>query len=116
MQSILGGIRFKKVYSLFDDKYKITFRALTSKESDLAYRQIVIDGQKDFQGRALGGTDFYWRNLQAYRMAMSLERIESVQYGAIEIPTLEEAEIESFSGSSMQDKMLPFLKIGRAHV
>jgi hypothetical protein len=109
VQSILGGIRFKKVYSLFDDKYKISFRSLTSKESDMAYRQIVIDGQKDFKGRALGGTDFYWRNLQAYRMVMSLESIESVQYGKIEIPSIEDADIEEFSGGSLQDKLIPFL-------
>ena len=109
VQSILGGIRFKKMYSLFDDKYKITFRALTSKESDMAYRQIVIDGQKDFQVRTLGGTDFYWRNLQAYRMVMSLESIESVQYGRIEVPTIEEADIDGVAGKHLQDKMVPFL-------
>lgn len=109
VQSILGGIRFKKIYSLFDDKYKITFRALTSKESDMAYRQIVIDGQKDFQVRTLGGTDFYWRNLQAYRMVMSLESIESVQYGRIEVPTIEEADINGVAGRPLQDKMVPFL-------
>ena len=109
VQSILGSIRFRKVYSLFDDKYKVAFRALTSRESDLAYRQIVIDGQKDFQGRVMGGTDFYWRNLQAYRMVMSLESIESVQYGRIEIPTIEEAEIEGVTGKNLQDKLIPFL-------
>lgn len=109
VQSILGGIRFKKIYSLFDDKYKITFRALTSKESDIAYRQIVIDGQKDFQGRVLGGTDFYWRNLQAYRMVMSLESIESIQYGRIEVPTIDEADIDGTAGKHLQEKLVPFL-------
>jgi hypothetical protein len=69
----------------------------------------VIDGQKDFKGRALGGTDFYWRNLQAYRMVMSLESIESVQYGTIEVPSIEDADIEEFSGGSLQDKLIPFL-------
>lgn len=108
VQSILGGIKFKKEYLLFDGKYKLTFRALTSKESDLAYRQIVIDGQTDFQSRVMGGTDFYWRNLQAYRMVMSLESIESVQYGRIELPTIEEAEIE-FEGKTLQSKLIPFL-------
>jgi len=108
VQSILGGIKFKKEYLLFDGKYKLTFRALTSKESDLAYRQIVIDGQTDFQQRVMGGTDFYWRNLQAYRMAMSLESIESVQYGRIELPTIDEAEIE-FEGKTLQNKLIPFL-------
>ena len=109
VQSILGGTRFKKIYSMFKNKYKITFRALTSKESDIAYRQIVIDGQRDYKTKILGGTDFYWRNLQAYRMAMSLESIESVTYGKIEVPTLEDAEIEGTSNKQIQDKLVPFL-------
>ena len=109
VQSILGGVRFKKSYSMFKDKYKITFRALTSKESDIAYRQIVIDGQRDYKTKVLGGTDFYWRNLQAYRLAMSLESVESVTYGKVEIPTLEEAEIEGTNNKQIQDKLVPFL-------
>jgi hypothetical protein len=109
VQSILGGIRFKKTYSMFKDKYKITFRALTSKESDIAYRQIVIDGQRDYKTKVLGGTDFYWRNLQAYRLAMSLESIESVTYGKLEIPTLEDAEIDGTTNKQIQDKLIPFL-------
>ena len=109
VQSILGSIRFKKSYDMFNGQWKVTFRALTSKESDLAFRQIVIDGQTDFNGRALGGTDFYWRNLQAYRMAMSLESIESTTYGTIEVPMMADAQIEDFTGKDLQSKLVPFL-------
>ena len=109
VQSILGAIRFKKAYDMFNGQWKVTFRALTSKESDLAFRQIVIDGQTDFNGRALGGTDFYWRNLQAYRMAMSLESIHSETYGTLEIPMLADAQIEDFTGKDLQSKLVPFL-------
>lgn len=109
VQSILGNIRFKKSYDMFNGKYKVVFRALTSKESDMAFRQIVLDGQKDFQDRALAGTDFYWRNLQAYRMVMSLESITSVEYGTLEIPTLAEAELDGVSGKDAQARLIPFL-------
>jgi hypothetical protein len=109
VQSILGAIRFKKAYDMFNGQWKVTFRALTSKEADLAFRQIVIDGQTDFNGRALAGTDFYWRNLQAYRMAMCLESIHSDTYGTIEVPMLADAQIEDFTGKDLQSKLVPFL-------
>jgi hypothetical protein len=109
VQSILGSIRFKKSYSMFDGKYTIVFRALTSKESDMAFRQIVLDGQTDFQNRAIAGTDFYWRNLQAYRMTMSLESITSEDYGMLEVPTITEAVIPDFNGKDLQSKMVPYL-------
>ena len=109
VQSILGNIRFKKSYDMFNGKYKVVFRALTSKESDMAFRQIVLDGQKDFQDRAIAGTDFYWRNLQAYRMVMSLESITSSEYGTLDVPTISDAELEGIAGKDLQAKLIPFL-------
>jgi hypothetical protein len=109
VQSILGGTRHRKTYELFGGKFKVTFKALTTKESDIAYRQIVIDGQIDYNGRILAGTDFYWRNLQAYRMVMSLESVESVSYGKVEIPSLADANIEDQSFKNLQEKLIPFL-------
>ena len=109
VQSILGSIRFKKSYKMFEGKYKVTFRSLTSKESDMAFRQIVLDGQVDYQTRALAGTDFYWRNLQAYRMVMSLECITSSEYGTIEVPSIADAVIDGFTGKDLQSKMVPYL-------
>lgn len=111
VQSILGSIRFKKSYEMFDGKYKVVFKAITTKEADIAYRQIVIDGQLDYNSRIIGGTDFYWRNLQAYRMVMSLDSIESVDYGRVSVPSLEEAEIEMPDSGpiKLQNKLVPFL-------
>lgn len=109
VQSILGGTRHRKTYELFGGKFKVTFKALTTKESDIAYRQIVIDGQMDYNSRILAGTDFYWRNLQAYRMVMSLESVESVSYGRVEIPSLADATIEDQSFKNLQEKLIPFL-------
>lgn len=109
VQSILGGTRHRKTFELFGGKYKVTFKALTTKESDIAYRQIVLDGQVDYNSRLLAGTDFYWRNLQAYRMVMSLESLESVSYGKVEIPSLADADINGESFKSLQEKLIPFL-------
>lgn len=109
VQSILGGLRFTKVYELFNDKYRITFRALTSKESDIAYRQIVLDGQMDLNSKMLAGTDFYWRNLQSYRMVMSLEELYSSDYGTLTVPILADLDIEECRGKSLQSKLIPFL-------
>jgi hypothetical protein len=109
VQSILGGTRHRKTYELFGGKFKVTFKALSTKESDIAYRQIVIDGQIDYNGRLMAGTDFYWRNLQAYRMVMSLESVESVSYGKVEIPSLADADIDGQSFKNLQEKLVPFL-------
>ena len=110
VQSVLGNIRFKKRYELLGGKYVVVFRALTSKESDMAFRQIVIDGQRDLKNMAAGGQDFYWRNLQAYRMTMSLESITSESYGTMEIPTLDSADLKGMEGKDVQSKMPAFLE------
>lgn len=91
VQSILGGIRFKKTYNLFGDKLRITFRTLTTAESDMAYKQIIIDSQKDIRNRVIGDTSFYWKTLMAYRALMAVEKIESA-YNVVEVPPIMEIE------------------------
>ena len=111
VQSILGNFRFKKKFVLFNNEYRVTFRALTSKECDMAFRQIVLDSQYDYKNNVAGSTDFYWRNLQAYRLAMSLQCIDSDSYGSIDIPSLDEADIPGVSNDPLQiqSKMPPYL-------
>lgn len=111
VQSILGNFRFKKKFSLFNNEYRVTFRALTSKECDMAFRQIVLDSQYDYKNNVAASTDFYWRNLQAYRLAMSLQCIDSDSYGSIDIPSLDEADIPGVSNDPLQiqSKMPPYL-------
>jgi hypothetical protein len=111
VQSILGNFRFKKKFSLFNNEYRVTFRALTSKECDMAFRQIVLDSQYDYKNNVAASTDFYWRNLQAYRLAMSLQCIDSDSYGSIDVPSLDEADIPGVSNDPLQiqSKMPPYL-------
>lgn len=96
VQSILGAIRFKKVYTVFDGKLKIVFRALTSAESDAAYKQLILDAQNDVQSKIIGDSSFYWRTLMAYRSIMAVERIESDE-NIIEIPPVLEIEVDEDS-------------------
>jgi hypothetical protein len=93
VQSILGGIRFKKVYELFGGRLKVTFRALTSAESDTAYKQLIIDAQNDVQSKIIGDSSFYWRTLMAYRSVMGVEKIES-DVNIIEVPPVLEIEVD----------------------
>lgn len=111
VQSILGNFRFKKKFNLFNNEYRVTFRALTSKECDMAFRQIVLDSQYDYKNNVAASTDFYWRNLQAYRLAMSLQCIDSDSYGSIDIPSLDEADISGVSNDPLQiqSKLPPYL-------
>lgn len=93
VQSILGGIRYKKVYELFGGKLRITFRTLTTAESDMAYKQLVVDAQNDVQSKIVGDTSFYWRTLMAYRVAMAVEKLES-DVNIIEIPPILDIEVD----------------------
>ena len=104
VQSILGGIRFKKVYSVFGDQLRITFRTLTSAESDMAYKQLVVDCNNDIQTKILGDTSFYWRTLMAYRCILSVEKLESNE-GITEIPAISEISVDEGSYSKPNTKL-----------
>jgi hypothetical protein len=93
VQSILGNLRFKKVYSLFGGNLHITFRTLTTSESDMAYKQIIIDAQKDITTKVIGDTSFYWKTLMAYRAMMAVEKVES-NLNVTEVPPISEIEAD----------------------
>lgn len=93
VQSILGGIRFKKSYSVFGGRLTIVFRSLTTAESDMAYKQLIVDAQNDLQSKILSDTSFYWRTLMAYRAMMSIEKIESAD-NVVEVPPISEIEVD----------------------
>lgn len=104
VQSILGGVRFKKIYSVFGDRMHITFRTLTSSESDMAYKQLIVDSNNDIQTKILGDTSFYWRTLMAYRCIMSIERVESSE-GILEIPAIANIAVDDESYSRPNTKL-----------
>jgi hypothetical protein len=96
VQSILGGVRFRKKYSLFGDRLTVTFRALSTAESDMAYKQLIVDAQDDIQTKVLSDTTFYWRTLMAYRSVMAVEKIESAE-NILEVPEIKDIEIDADS-------------------
>ena len=104
VQSILGSIRFKKVYELYGGRIKITFRTLTTAESDMAYKQLLVDAQNDLQSKILGDTSFYWRTLMAYRAVIAVERIES-ENSIIDIPPIDEIEVDADSYAKPNTKL-----------
>lgn len=104
VQSILGGIRFKKVYSVFGGMLTITFRALTTAESDMAYKQLIVDAQSDLQSKILSDTSFYWRTLMAYRAVMSIERLESKD-NIVEVPPIEEIDVDEATYAKPNTKL-----------
>lgn len=93
VQSLLGGLRFKKTYSLFGGKLRIVYRTLTTYESDMAYKQVLIDAQKDIHTKAIADSSFYWRTLMAYRAMMAVERVES-DINVVEVPPVSEIEAD----------------------
>ncbi len=104
VQSILGAIRFKKSYELFGGALKITFRALSTAESDMAYKQLIVDAQDDIQTKVLSDSSFYWRTLMAYRSVMAIERIES-EKNILEIPEISEIEVDPKAYSKPNTKL-----------
>jgi len=94
VQAVLGGQRFRQERLLFGGRLKLTFRSLTSREVDMAFRQIVVDAQADLKNRLVNDTPFYWRNLMTYRMLMSIEKVESDVNGTIEVPPVDEIDCE----------------------
>jgi hypothetical protein len=93
VQSILGSVRFKKAYQLFGGRITIVFRTLTVAESDMAYKQLIVDSNNDIQSRIISDTMFYWRTLMAYKAVMSVERIES-EAGVLQIDPIMDIEVD----------------------
>jgi hypothetical protein len=86
-----GNKRFTKQYSLLGGTVSVIFRVLTSKESDLAWRQTAIDAKRS----PMAGQDEYWRNLMTYRMVMAIEKVTSRSGGPVENPPIHEWDIPS---------------------
>lgn len=72
MAVTLGGERFKKSYSLLNDRYSVTFRGLFAEENTIIHHQLLLD-QKD--GHFVTDTEWFLR-LFEYRLACSIARVE----------------------------------------
>lgn len=68
---LLGNARFKKRYSLLNDKFIVTFRSLLADENTIIQRQLALDAEaKEFVTQ-----DELFLRLFEYRLACSLESV-----------------------------------------
>lgn len=73
VQSVLGQIPFKKQYELLGGRMLVTFRSLSSEESDMTFTQVAWDaGRGDILEEGQ-----YFRTLTDYRMVLSLSSIKT---------------------------------------
>lgn len=89
-----GAQRFGKDYQLLGGRMTVTFRSLTAKESDTAWRQVAVDGHRDIKAQLVETEDNYWRNLMTYRMVMSIERLWSAAQGPQDNPVLDDWQVD----------------------
>jgi hypothetical protein len=97
LASVGAGQRFRKRYVLYEGRLAVTFRGLTAREADMAYRQIAIDAQRDALKQVYGPQAALWSTLDGYRLVMSLESIESREQGKIEVPEVGSVECDAQS-------------------
>jgi hypothetical protein len=89
-----SGQRFTKTYNLLGGRVVVTFRTLTSKESDMAWRQVAVDGSRDLRSNTIETEDSYWRNLMTYRMVLGVARLWTPTQGPQENPELDDWQVD----------------------
>jgi len=95
LQTVLGGVRFFKTFTLLGGAVKVTFRTLMSTESDMALQQIAFDAR---QGRI--ATQAEWlQKVTDYRMAMALDSISLRGTGLQKLPPIAENEFDEIDPS-----------------
>ena len=90
--AVVGGKRFKKIYSIFGGKMKICFRSLLTKEVDMANRQILVDASKQNTDNSSPALTHHMTNLLGYRTVMALEYVETDNDGKTEITEIFQTE------------------------
>lgn len=106
VQAVLGQQRFRKTYALLGGRLRVTFRSLLTSESNMAFRQVLVDAQSDLKNRLVQDTAFYWRNLTTYRTVMALESVDSAATGTIEIAPVDEIETDPGAFSFPDTKLI----------
>lgn len=72
IQTILGGIRFRKTYEAYGGRLKFTFRSLSPLESNMAFDQADNDTASSKISTGLQ----YMRRLEDYRLVSAIESLE----------------------------------------
>ena len=88
--AIDSGDRVRQVVELLGGRLRVCFRDLIPTESDMAYRQTVIDAGNSITQKVVPDQEQLWGNLHSYRLAMGIEWIETSGQGKLEVPTLAE--------------------------
>ena len=104
LQSILGGIRFKKRVPMFGGKLTAVFRTLTAKEVDLSFTQLAYDAR---HGAVTGDELQYFRTLADYRLVMSLESLRNDVGVTVEVPEIFSDEFEVTNLPEGATKLMP---------
>jgi hypothetical protein len=105
---ILGGSRFSKTIAVMGELLRITYRSLTSPEVDLCFRQLGLDLR---QGKLLDDAQ-YFMQLQAYRLVMSVDRVETGNNEClVEIPPIFEIEYDPPAADEHEEtRLIPMVK------
>jgi hypothetical protein len=104
--AILGGSRFSRAVSVMGGRLQITYRSLTSEETDLCFKQLGIDLR---QGRIMDDGQ-YFMQLQVYRLAMSVERIENGNNEClVEIPPLFDIPYDAPAAGHEETRLVPLV-------
>jgi hypothetical protein len=102
--ALLGGKRFVKTYPLLDGAMSVTFRALTSKESNLILRQLFLDGK----GGKVSSPAEVFRLAQEYQLAICLQSIHSGEF-SIDLPAIDQHELDEDENSTGLPAVLDYV-------
>lgn len=112
--AILGGKRFRKQYGVMGNKFRVTFRSMTTAESDLVFRQLRLD---QLRGIILGDADYFGR-LTMYRLACMVDNIAQGDGTIIaDVPPIMDIPYdEPEFGTPEQTRLLPLLEWFNAEI
>lgn len=106
----LFGARFRKSYLLYGGQVRISFRSLTTAETNLTHDQTL----HDLASRSDAGLPAYMDWLFSYRMALSLESIELADSRKLVVPA--DRFLEAKTGSGDDNRLKGLLQYVRTHI
>jgi hypothetical protein len=102
--AFIGGNRFVKTYKLLNGALLVTFRGLTTKETNLIIHQLFLDGKSG----AVSSPMEVFRKAQEYQLAVSLQAIHSND-NAIDLPTIDKHELDQDEHSTGLPEILDYV-------
>lgn len=109
VQSILGGKRFMKKIPLMGGQAEVTFRSLTSHESDMSYIQYALDAREDVEQGRTKPISEYWNNLYGYQLAMSLHSIRCAD--EVMVPEIGQCQLDEALLTGSHTRLRAYYKL-----